>query len=115
MRSATPRLIAAIVRGEMYTAENPAWSSSEAQAIAQRIIERVSLASVGVSYKEYLFDRYIDGLSFEQIAAKHGHSRELARQRVAKALRLARGKLMSSMQELRATIEIEDPHEQAKI
>jgi DNA-directed RNA polymerase specialized sigma24 family protein len=108
MRSVTPRLVAAVVRGDRYITDDPEWSSSDAQAIAQRIIENVNLASAGVGYKQYLLDRYADNLSFEEIAAKHGHNREKARQRVAKALRLARGKLKSHIQALRATIKEEE-------
>jgi hypothetical protein len=105
MRSVTPRLVAAIAIGDLYTADTPAWSSPEAQAAAQRLIDRANLASAGVGYKQYLFDRFADDLSFEQIAAKYGKNREWARQRVAKALRLARGKLLPCMADLRATIE----------
>lgn len=110
MRSVTPQLIAAIITGSMYfVEEDPQWASPESQQLAQGIIDRTNLASAGVGYKQFLFDRYIDGLSFEEIAAKHGKNREWARQRVAKALRLARGKLNAThMQTLRATIRDEE-------
>jgi hypothetical protein len=78
MRSVTPRLVAAIAIGDLYTADTPAWSSPEAQAAAQRLIDRANLASAGVGYKQYLFDRYVDNLEFEQIAAKYGENREWA-------------------------------------
>ncbi len=110
MRSVTPQLVAAIITGSMYfVGEDPQWAAPDAQQIAQGIIERVNLASAGVGYKQFLFDRYTDDLSFEEIAVKHGKNREWARQRVAKALRLARGKLMPHMQALRATIRDEEP------
>jgi anti-sigma factor RsiW len=110
----TPQLIAAIVAGEMYLSEEPRWLSPSGKEQARAVFQGLNLLYRGVDYKIFLIEKYVEGASFEEIASRRGHNRDWARSRVARALRLARGRLMPYMKGLRATIEFEqreDSHE----
>jgi uncharacterized protein (DUF433 family) len=102
----TPRLIAAIVTGEMYLVDEPIWAPPEVEnrARAQVIIQNMVLIHRKVDYKAYLVEKFVEGLRYTEIGERRGHSRDWARSRVARGLRLARGKLKPHMVELRSTI-----------
>jgi anti-sigma factor RsiW len=113
METITPQLIAAIIGG-MYLSKEPRWVSPSGKEQARAIWQGLNLFYRGIDYKTFLIEKYVEGASFEEIASRRGHNRDWARSRVARALRLARGRLVPYMKGLRTTIELEqkeDTHE----
>lgn len=101
----TPQLIAAIIAGEMYLSSEPRWVSLSGREQALAVFQGLNLLYRGTDYKTFLIEKYVEGVTFEEIAARRGHNRDWARSRVARALRLARGRLKPYMKGLATTIE----------
>lgn len=105
MNDVTPRLISVIVYGESLSLGTDAeWISEAGREFATKTIQALKISRYGVDFKPFLLERYVEGKTFDEIAAARGRNREWARQRVARALRLARGKLMPQLEELSRTI-----------